>query len=161
MESLVHKAAELNDPLSIRGAEGTEIQVFDEDDQPELTAYSLQIMVHYAVNEKMADGSYKYPHLRQYDPGMPTRADQVREATRNAISDVYNGDSETYSSLRAAAFVMGQMVYVPEQETSFETLQHMSHTADDAIAYVKDTVSSVMPTGAPVPDSNARMEMGF
>ena len=53
------------------------------------------------------------------------------------------------------------MVYVPEQETSFETLQHMSHIADDAIAYVKDTVSSVMPTGAPVPDSNARMEMGF
>ena len=51
--------------------------------------------------------------------GMPTRADQVRETTRNAISDVYNGDSETYSSLRAAAFVMGQMVYVPEQETLF------------------------------------------
>ena len=102
----------------IRGDDGTDVQVLD-DEQSELTAYSLQIMVHYATNEKKADGSYKYPHLRQYDPGMPTRADQVRETTRNAISDVYNGDSETYSSLRAAAFVMGQMVYVPEHETLF------------------------------------------
>ena len=98
--------------------------------------------------------------------GMPTRADQVRETTRNAISDVYNGDSETYSSLRAAAFVMGQMIYVPEQETSFETLQHMSNIVGDATTYVKDAVSSIVPTsivptGAPVPYPNARMEMGF
>ena len=92
---------------------------------------------------------------------MPTRADQVRETTRNAISDVYNGDSETYSSLRAAAFVMGQMVYVPEQETSFETLQHMSDIAGDATTYVKDAVSSIVSTGAPVAYPNARMEMGF
>ena len=56
---------------------------------------------------------------------------------------------------------MGQMVYVPEQETSFETLQRMSHIADDATAYVKDTVSSIMSTGAPVSYPNARMEMGF
>ena len=92
---------------------------------------------------------------------MPTRADQVRETTRNAISDVYNGDSETYSSLRAAAFVMGQMIYVPEQETSFETLQHMSNIVGDATTYVKDAVSSIVSTEAPVPYPNARMEMGF
>ena len=63
-------------------------------------------------------GSALLPNLRQYDPGRPTRADQMRETTRNAISDMYNGESEIYSSLRAAAYVMAQMVYVPEQETS-------------------------------------------
>ena len=56
---------------------------------------------------------------------------------------------------------MGQMVYVPEQETSFETLQHMSNIVGDATTYVKDAVSSIVSTEAPVPYPNARMEMGF
>ena len=161
VETIVDKATSMHKPFAVPGDDGTKVQVLDTDDQPELTAYSLQLMVHRAINQKKPDGSLAHPNLQQYDPGMPTRANQVREATRNAISDMYNGESETYSSLRAAAYVMGQLVYVPEQETSFETLQRMSHIADDATEYVKDTVSSIMPTGAAVSYPNARMEMGF
>ena len=51
--------------------------------------------------------------LRKLDVGT------IIDENGQPISDVYNGDSETYSSLRAAAFVMGQMVYVPEQEFGF------------------------------------------
>ena len=97
-------------------------------------------MVHRAVNQKNPDGSFAHPNLRQYDPGRPTRADQMRETTRNAISDMYNGESEIYSSLRAAAYVMAQMVYVPEQETSFETLQHMSNMMETGLGGLSEKI---------------------
>ena len=140
MERIVDEATDLHQPFVVPRGDGTQIQVLDEDDQPELTAYSLQIMVHRAVNRKNPDGSFAHPNLRQYDPGRPTRADQMRETTRNAISDMYNGESEIYSSLRAAAYVMAQMVYVPEQETSFETLQHMSNMMETGLGGLSEKI---------------------
>nr|ADD95745.1 hypothetical protein [uncultured organism MedDCM-OCT-S04-C46] len=51
--------------------------------------------------------------------GRPMVDEHGTDSMGNMYVEARRGRLQTYSSLRAAAFVMGQMVYVPEQEFGF------------------------------------------
>ena len=48
---------------------------------------------------------------------LPSRFDQTREATRNAIADEYNGDRKILNAIRAYAFVMYEILIAQGQPT--------------------------------------------
>ena len=82
VENLVHKAREHPNPLVIRGDDGTDVQVLD-DEQSELTAYSLQIMVHYAVNEKQ--------ELLYSCTCVPRRGKRLGKMTGEMTGEIFSG----------------------------------------------------------------------
>ena len=60
------------------------------------------------LGETNAEGKLLYPQLQETREqiGVPSRFDQTREATRNAIADEYNGDRKILTAIRSAAFVI-------------------------------------------------------
>jgi hypothetical protein len=51
-----------------------------------------------------------YPHLQKFMPPIPSRFVQTREATQEAIQDTYNGDEKVYAALRAATYLMYEVL---------------------------------------------------
>ena len=67
----------------------------------------------------MAKGKLLYPQLQETREqiGVPSRFDQTREATRNAIADEYNGDRKIMTAIRAYAFVVYEILVAQGKRT--------------------------------------------
>ena len=76
-------------------------------------------MVYTALGETNADGKLLYPQLQETREqiGVPSRFDQVREATRNDIADEYNGDRKILTAIRAYAFVVYEILAAQGKRT--------------------------------------------
>ena len=59
-------------------------------------------MVYTALGETDADGKLLFPQLQETREqiGVPSRFDQVREATRSAVADEYNGDRKIMTAIQ-------------------------------------------------------------
>ena len=67
-------------------------------------------MVREELSRTNEDGTLMYPHLQKFMPPIPSRFVQTREKTQAAISDTYNGDGKVYAALRAAAYLMYEIL---------------------------------------------------
>ena len=74
------------------------------------TSFELQLMVREELSRTKEDGTLMYPHLQKFTPPVPSRFVQTRESTQAAISDTYNGDGKVYAALRAAAYLMYEVL---------------------------------------------------
>jgi hypothetical protein len=74
------------------------------------TSFELQLMVREELSRTKEDGTLMYPHLQKFKPPIPSRFVQTRESTQAAISDTYNGDGKVYAALRAAAYLMYEVL---------------------------------------------------
>ena len=72
-----------------------------------------------ALGETDKNGDLMFPELQEtrQQIGLPSRFDQTREATRNAIADEYNGDRKILNAIRAYAFVMYEILVAQGQPT--------------------------------------------
>ena len=81
------------------------------------TSFELQLMVREELSRTKEDGTLMYPHLQKFKPPIPSRFVQTRESTQDAISDTYNGDGKVYAALRAAAYLMYEILVAQGQPT--------------------------------------------
>ena len=74
-------------------------------------------MVREELSRTKEDGTLMYPHLQNFKPPIPSRFVQTRESTQDVISDTYNGDGKVYAALRAAAYLMYEILVAQGQPT--------------------------------------------